>query len=101
MKSFQDIANESLEETKKRKEEDDNKLIEQLKNINEQISNYPTPIAGCDAQFNFLLEEKERISKIITFNKEHTTNAKEIDGPKGPEPTRYGDWEKKGIVTDF
>lgn len=27
--------------------------------------------------------------------------AKEINGPKGPEPTRYGDWEKKGIVSDF
>lgn len=26
---------------------------------------------------------------------------KEINGPKGLEPTRYGDWEKKGIVTDF
>jgi len=26
---------------------------------------------------------------------------KEIGGPSGPEPTRYGDWEKKGIVTDF
>ncbi|CAH1796350.1 unnamed protein product [Owenia fusiformis] len=25
----------------------------------------------------------------------------EIDGPKGPEPTRYGDWERKGRVTDF
>jgi hypothetical protein len=25
----------------------------------------------------------------------------EIGGPKGPEPTRYGDWEKKGIVSDF
>jgi hypothetical protein len=25
----------------------------------------------------------------------------EIGGQKGPEPTRYGDWEKKGIVTDF
>jgi hypothetical protein len=25
----------------------------------------------------------------------------EIDGPEGPEPTRYGDWEKKGIVSDF
>lgn len=22
-------------------------------------------------------------------------------GPKGPEPTRYGDWERKGIVSDF
>lgn len=25
----------------------------------------------------------------------------EINGPKGPEPTRYGDWERKGRVTDF
>ena len=25
----------------------------------------------------------------------------EKDGPKGPEPTRYGDWEKGGIASDF
>jgi hypothetical protein len=25
----------------------------------------------------------------------------ELGGRKGPEPTRYGDWEKKGIVSDF
>ena len=25
----------------------------------------------------------------------------EQGGPKGPEPTRYGDWEKKGITSDF
>jgi hypothetical protein len=25
----------------------------------------------------------------------------EIGGPKGPEPTRYGDWERKGLVSDF
>ena len=25
----------------------------------------------------------------------------EIGGPKGPEPTRYGDWENKGRVSDF
>ena len=25
----------------------------------------------------------------------------ELGGPKGPEPTRYGDWEVKGIVSDF
>ena len=25
----------------------------------------------------------------------------EIGGRSGPDPTRYGDWEKKGIVTDF
>jgi len=26
---------------------------------------------------------------------------KEINGPKGPEPTRFGDWENKGIASDF
>ena len=25
----------------------------------------------------------------------------ELGGPKGPEPTPYGDWEIKGIVSDF
>jgi hypothetical protein len=25
----------------------------------------------------------------------------EIGGPQGPEPTRYGDWEKGGRCTDF
>lgn len=26
---------------------------------------------------------------------------REIGGPKGPEPTRYGDWERKGLASDF
>ncbi len=26
---------------------------------------------------------------------------KEVGGPRGPEPTRYGDWERKGIASDF
>ena len=25
----------------------------------------------------------------------------EINGPSGEEPTRYGDWERKGIAVDF
>lgn len=26
---------------------------------------------------------------------------KEVGGPTGPEPTRYGDWERNGRVSDF
>ncbi|XP_062927901.1 succinate dehydrogenase assembly factor 4, mitochondrial [Mobula hypostoma] len=26
---------------------------------------------------------------------------KEKDGPRGPEPTRYGDWERRGRCIDF
>jgi hypothetical protein len=25
----------------------------------------------------------------------------ELNGPKGPEPTRFGDWERKGRCIDF
>ncbi|KAJ2458492.1 hypothetical protein GGF42_002037 [Coemansia sp. RSA 2424] len=25
----------------------------------------------------------------------------EVNGPRGPEPTRFGDWERKGRVSDF
>ena len=30
-----------------------------------------------------------------------TEAAKEVGGPRGLEPTRYGDWERKGIASDF
>jgi hypothetical protein len=30
-----------------------------------------------------------------------TAQPKEFPGPTGPEPTRYGDWERKGIASDF
>ena len=32
---------------------------------------------------------------------ETESKAKEINGPKGLEPTRYGDWESKGRCHDF
>ena len=33
--------------------------------------------------------------------KEEKIIQKEYDGRDGPEPTRYDDWEKNGIVSDF
>lgn len=32
---------------------------------------------------------------------EQPIKPKEYGGPKGPEPTRYGDWEKAGRCIDF
>ena len=26
---------------------------------------------------------------------------KEANGAEGPEPTRYGDWERNGLISDF
>ena len=43
-------------------------------------------------------QEKEPL-QAFPDNVNPTTG--EIGGPRGPEPTRYGDWERKGRVTDF
>lgn len=43
-------------------------------------------------------EEKEPLE---AWPNNTNPNTGEIGGPKGPEPTRYGDWERKGRVTDF
>ncbi len=32
---------------------------------------------------------------------QEAARAYEEGGPKGPEPTRFGDWERKGIAVDF
>ncbi|MCH7805853.1 MAG: DUF1674 domain-containing protein [Proteobacteria bacterium] len=45
--------------------------------------------------------DKPKANKTKTPTLEKKTRPKEIGGPKGPEPTRYGDWERKGIVSDF
>jgi hypothetical protein len=33
--------------------------------------------------------------------REQEVLAKEFNGREGPEPVRFGDWEVKGIATDF
>jgi len=45
-----------------------------------------------------LAEAEDRRRKA---EREGAALPKEEGGRKGPEPTRYGDWEKSGIVSDF
>ena len=46
-------------------------------------------------------KKKEKEKKISKEKKIKKKTVREIGGPKGPEPTRYGDWEVKGRVSDF
>ncbi len=39
-------------------------------------------------------EARRKVAKIVELEPE-------VNGGKGLEPTRYGDWEKKGITSDF
>ena len=45
--------------------------------------------------------DKPKAKKVKTQPLEKKNRPKEFGGPEGLEPTRYGDWERKGIVSDF
>jgi hypothetical protein len=46
-------------------------------------------------------ETKETRLKAAATRAPEVALPVELGGRDGPEPTRFGDWEKKGIVSDF
>ena len=48
-----------------------------------------------------LAEAAERRAAAEKAAQERPPMPKEINGRDGPEPVRYGDWESKGIISDF
>ena len=43
----------------------------------------------------------EAAARRAEIDRKAAERPKELSGRNGPEPTRYGDWEAKGIVSDF
>ena len=54
-----------------------------------------------EPEVNIPRNSKNRRSEGIKPQNSTIKTFKENGGPKGPEPTRYGDWEQKGRCTDF
>ena len=50
-------------------------IAAQLEKIYEQIKHYPTPVAGCDEQFNFLLEERDRLRNLLATDQQQSVTA--------------------------
>lgn len=44
---------------------------------------------------------KTEAAGAAEINAETAKTVEELGGPKGPEPTRYGDWEVGGRCSDF
>jgi len=40
-------------------------IIDSLQSLREQLKHYPTPIAHCDEQFNFLISERDRLTEEL------------------------------------
>ena len=71
----------------------------------DMLENAPDPIRHptsgeplSPAAVRALKEAEERRAAAAS---EDRRQPPERGGPDGPEPTRYGDWEKGGIVSDF
>lgn len=47
------------------------------------------------------LEEAQERREKLDQQASAAQKAKELNGRKGPDPARYGDWENKGIASDF
>ena len=55
MKSFSDHVDAARRE-----------LLQAQKLINTEITSYPSPISGCDAQFNHLLAERQKVGEALS-----------------------------------
>ena len=47
------------------------------------------------------MKKNKKVDGKLVKKVKEPKKPKEIGGQKGPEPTRYGDWEKNGRVSDF
>lgn len=47
------------------------------------------------------MDNTEKNPQPLAPLKQENGRPKEIGGPGGPEPTRYGDWERRGRCIDF
>ena len=50
-------------------------IAARVETIYEQSKNYPTPIAVCDEQFNFLLEERDRLRNLLATDQQQSVTA--------------------------
>ncbi|EGT35452.1 hypothetical protein CAEBREN_09844 [Caenorhabditis brenneri] len=67
------------------------------KNTKEKVMAEKTPKGSLDKSEEQQYEDPHLKKHPGGVNKQ----TGEVGGPAGPEPTRYGDWERKGRVTDF
>jgi len=58
-------------------------------------------VSGAETERKLTPEAQRALAEAAVRRKAAEALPPEQGGPSGPEPTRYGDWERKGIATDF
>ena len=60
-----------------------------------------TPVGRLDDEYDEAPKSYNEKEPLKPWPDNINPNTGEEFGPKGPEPTRYGDWERKGRCIDF
>ena len=68
---------------------------------NDEIASKPDPERALTPEARRALAEAEERRRLADRRRAADPRPKEIGGRAGPDPTRYGDWEKDGIASDF
>jgi hypothetical protein len=61
----------------------------------------PAPPRALTPEAKRALAEAEERRRLADARRAATPRPTEVGGRTGPDPTRYGDWEKNGIASDF
>ncbi|KAG6459295.1 succinate dehydrogenase assembly factor 4, mitochondrial [Manduca sexta] len=87
-------ASEKVDKDHKQIKSESARLAEFRKKLRET-----TPIDDLGEQP--LMHPAQKEDPLPAFPNNTNPETGEVGGPRGPEPTRYGDWERKGRVSDF
>jgi hypothetical protein len=69
--------------------------------MNRESRTGPAPARVLTPEARRALAEAAERRKLADRLRTANPRPKEIGGRDGPDPTRYGDWEKNGIASDF
>ncbi|KAJ2392127.1 hypothetical protein GGI23_005286, partial [Coemansia sp. RSA 2559] len=75
------------------------KIADMIKEAN--IQNAPPPGLTPEELEKFYEPVVDESDPLRPFPDNTNPKTGEVNGPRGPEPTRFGDWERKGRVSDF
>jgi hypothetical protein len=74
---------------------------DQLRMSDHEPAGMPEPKRNLTPEARRALAEAEERRRLADAERAAHPLPKEIGGRDGPDPTRYGDWEKGGIASDF
>ncbi|KAJ2683812.1 hypothetical protein IWW39_005284 [Coemansia spiralis] len=75
------------------------RISKMIQKVNQ--ANTPPPGLSPEQLEEFYEAAKDDSDVLKPFPNNTNPTTGEVNGPRGPEPTRFGDWERKGRVSDF